>query len=161
MWKKIALSVAISILAFLAAFALTTIYTNESTEAAEDAAPATIEMAPVETEPEPEVIMTYIGHFKLTAYDPCRSCSGLYGRQTSTGAIAQANHTIAVDPRVIPYGSIIYIQDYGYYTAEDCGGAVKGNHIDIFFDTHAETTQFGLKKNVPVYLVTTKDKASQ
>lgn len=83
-----------------------------------------------------------LGTFKITAYCPCYSCSEGWGRQTSTGAIARARHTIAVDPRVIPYGTKIMINGV-VYTAEDRGGGVKGNHIDMFFDTHQETRIHG------------------
>ena len=92
-----------------------------------------------------------LGVFKTTAYCPCRACSEGWGRHTCTGAIATAGHTIAVDPRVIPYGSKVMINGV-VYTAEDRGGAVKGNHIDIFFNTHAETRQHGTQ-NAEVYLV--------
>ena len=64
---------------------------------------------------------------------------------------ATAGHTIAVDPRVIPYGSKVMINGV-VYTAEDRGGAVRGNHIDIFFNTHAETRQHGTQ-SAEVYLV--------
>lgn len=83
-----------------------------------------------------------LGTFQLTGYCPCYGCSEGWGRHTSTGKLASSNHTIAVDPRVIPYGSRVMI-DGVIYTAEDCGGGVKGNHIDIFYDTHAETRQHG------------------
>ncbi len=92
-----------------------------------------------------------LGAFRTTAYCPCRKCSGGWGGRTSTGTIAAANHTISVDPRVIPYGSRIMIGGV-VYTAEDCGGGVKGNHIDIFFNTHGETRAYG-SRNVEVYLV--------
>ena len=92
-----------------------------------------------------------LGNFKTTAYCPCHSCSEGWGRSTSTGAVAAANHTIAVDPRVLPYGSQVMINGI-IYTAKDRGGGVKGNHIDIFFDTHGETRQYGVR-NVEVYLV--------
>lgn len=92
-----------------------------------------------------------LGVFKTTAYCPCRKCSGGWGGRTSTGTIAAANHTISVDPRVIPYGSRIMI-DGVVYTAEDCGGGVKGNHIDIFFNTHGETRSYGTR-NVEAYLI--------
>ncbi len=92
-----------------------------------------------------------LGVFRTTAYCPCRKCSGGWGGRTSTGTIAAANHTISVDPRVIPYGSRIMIGGV-VYTAEDCGGGVKGNHIDIFFNTHGETRAYGTR-NVEVYLV--------
>ncbi|MCD8082261.1 MAG: 3D domain-containing protein [Clostridiales bacterium] len=83
-----------------------------------------------------------LGYFRTTGYCPCRLCSEGYGRATCTGALATANHTIAVDPKVIPFGSRIMI-DGIIYTAEDRGGGVKGNHIDIYFDTHSQTRQHG------------------
>ena len=52
---------------------------------------------------------------------------------TSTGVIAQEGKTIAVDPEIIPYGSIIKINGNEYF-AEDYGGAIKGNRIDIFVE---------------------------
>lgn len=92
-----------------------------------------------------------LGVFRTTAYCPCRQCSGGWGGRTSTGTIAAANHTISVDPRVIPYGSRIMINGV-VYTAEDCGGGVKGNHIDIFFNTHGETRSYG-SRSAEIYLV--------
>lgn len=83
-----------------------------------------------------------LGTFKTTAYCPCYACSEGWGRSTSTGATARARHTIAVDPRIIPYGSKVLINGV-VYTAEDRGGGVKGSHIDVFYDTHAETRQHG------------------
>ena len=80
-----------------------------------------------------------IGTFKLTAYCPCKECSGHWGKQTSTGAIATEGRTVAVDPKVIPYGTVIVVVIDGVeyeYVAEDCGGLVKGKHIDIYFDEH-------------------------
>lgn len=96
-------------------------------------------------------VLVPMGTFKTTAYCPCYSCSEGWGRSTSTGATAAANHTIAVDPRVLPYGSQVMINGI-VYTAEDRGGGVKGNHIDIFFDTHGETRQYGVR-NVEVFLL--------
>lgn len=81
---------------------------------------------------------------KLTSYCPCEACSGEYGRNTATGKRATAGRTVAVDPSVFKYGTKFKIGKHTY-TAEDCGGGVKGNHIDIFFDTHEEVEQFGMK----------------
>lgn len=83
-----------------------------------------------------------LGVFRTTGYCPCYQCSEGWGRKTSTGATARSSHTIAVDPRVIPYGTKIMINGV-VYTAEDRGGGVKGNHIDIFFDSHSQTRQHG------------------
>lgn len=91
-----------------------------------------------------------IGTYMLTAYCPCKECSGRFGSSTATGVKARPNHTIAVDPDVIPYGTVLWIKGKRY-VAEDCGGAVKGNHIDIYFDTHAEVEEFG-KKYADVFM---------
>ena len=82
-----------------------------------------------------------------TAYCPCDECSEGYGAMTATGVKAQAGRTIAVDPSVIPYGTYVYLEDNEQtYVAEDCGGAINGNEIDIFFNTHAEVTEFGRRE---------------
>lgn len=85
-----------------------------------------------------------LGIFKTTGYCQCRSCSAGWGRRTSTGTIASAGRTIAVDPRVIPYGTQVMING-NIYTAEDCGGGVRGDHIDIFFNTHSEARNQGVQ----------------
>lgn len=86
----------------------------------------------------------FLGSFRLTAYCGCWNCSEGYGNGTATGTIAQPDHTIAVDPEVIPYGSTVYI-DGKMYVAEDCGGAIKGNKIDIYHNTHEEAVEFGIQ----------------
>ncbi len=85
-----------------------------------------------------------MGIFKTTGYCQCRSCSAGWGRLTSTGTVASAGRTIAVDPRVIPYGTKVMING-NIYTAEDCGGGVRGDHIDIFFNTHSEARNQGVQ----------------
>ena len=92
-----------------------------------------------------------LGTFKTTAYCPCYQCSEGWGRQTSSGALATANYTVAVDRRVIPMGSRLLINGQEY-VAQDVGGGVKGNHIDIYFNTHGETRQHGVR-NAEVYLI--------
>jgi uncharacterized protein YabE (DUF348 family)/3D (Asp-Asp-Asp) domain-containing protein len=92
----------------------------------------------------------------LTAYTPDgggkpKSSPG-YGR-TATGVKAQAGHTIAVDPKVIPLGWWVYIDGIGYRRAEDVGGAVRGNKIDVFVGSNSEAVQFGRKRNRTVYII--------
>lgn len=104
---------------------------------------------PVVVVQEPQTVD--LGEFKITAYCPCTKCCGQWANGiTSTGVTAQANRTIAVDSSVIPYGTRVLI-DGNEYVAEDCGGAIKGKRIDIYFDTHKEALQWGVKyKNVYV-----------
>lgn len=86
----------------------------------------------------------------LTAYCPCTYCCGEWADGiTATGVKAQANHTIAVDPDVIPLGSWVLICE-DWYRAEDTG-AFCGNIIDIYFDDHEEAKDFG-RQTAVVYV---------
>lgn len=106
--------------------------------------------------PEP----TYLGEFKLTAYCACEKCCGkkpdhpAYGI-TKSGTRATAGRTIAVDPKVIPLGSEVIINGHTY-VAEDTGGAIKSNRLDIYFDSHQEALNFGVQY-ANVYLNTTSN----
>ena len=83
--------------------------------------------------------------FRITAYCPCSKCCGKWANGiTATGVTPKANRTIAVDPTIIPYGSIVRINGIDY-VAEDCGGAIKGDQIDIYFDSHEEAIAFGVR----------------
>ena len=85
-----------------------------------------------------------LGRFTLSWYSPKElGKSSPSQLRTSTGTTPKEGRTIAVDPKVIPYGSIIYIQDYGYFIAEDCGGDIKSNRIDIFTASHENAIQQG------------------
>jgi 3D (Asp-Asp-Asp) domain-containing protein len=88
--------------------------------------------------------LVYLGRFKLTAYCPCRKCSEGWGNKTATGVRAIEGRTIAVDPRVIPYGSAVVINGKEY-VAEDCGGAIKKKRIDIYFESHSAAWKFGVQ----------------
>lgn len=122
-------------------------------------------------ETEPGVIKTAEGEvleyteviqLEATAYCACYKCCGKYPSNkyygiTKTGTRAKVG-TIAVDPKVIPLGTKMYVEglngakNYGLGTAEDIGGAIKGNIIDLYFDTHAETRQWG-RQQVNVYIL--------
>jgi 3D (Asp-Asp-Asp) domain-containing protein len=60
--------------------------------------------------------------------------------------------TAAVDPKVIPLGWWIYIEGYGFRRAEDKGSGVKGNWVDIYFDSHEVAENFG-KQKAHVYII--------
>ena len=90
-----------------------------------------------------------IGTFKITHYCACKSCCGkdpsdpAYGI-TATGTKATINRTIAVDPNVIPLGTHVVI-DGKEYVAEDVGGAIDGNRIDIYFESHDAALEYGVQ----------------
>lgn len=87
-----------------------------------------------------------LGRFTLSWYSPKELGKERPDQlRTSRGNTPKEGRTIAVDPNVIPYGSIVYIQDYGYYIAEDCGGAIKSNRIDIFTASHKYAIEQGKK----------------
>lgn len=80
---------------------------------------------------------TSLGTFHITGYCPCAECSEGYGTSTASGAVATPNRTVAVDPNLIPYGTVLEI-DGRTYVAEDCGGAINGKDIDVYVATHEE-----------------------
>ena len=117
-------------------------------------------------EPEPEPPAASGGNYITTASGEALSYSSvLYveataytgGGTTATGTSARYG-AIAVDPKVIPYGTRMYIVSddgkwiYGEATAEDCGGAIKGNIIDLYFDDYNTCIQFG-RRNCTVYIL--------
>ena len=67
------------------------------------------------------------------------------GNRTATGTWPSRG-TIAVDPEVIPLGTKLHIEGYGPAVAEDTGGAIKGNTVDLYMDTEEECWQFGRQK---------------
>ena len=85
-----------------------------------------------------------LGEFRLTFYCPCYQCSEGWGHQTASGAYATEGRTIAVDPRVIPYGTEVRIGDH-VFVAEDRGGGIKGKRIDIFMEDHERCNQAGVQ----------------
>lgn len=87
----------------------------------------------------------FLGDFRLTFYCPCVVCSEQYGDNTSTGVKAVEGVTVAVDPNVIPYGTKLYIEGFGEFIAQDCGGAIKGNRIDIYVEDHDRVNDLGVK----------------
>ena len=95
----------------------------------------------VQEEPEPEYITET---FKLTAYCPCMQCCGKTDGITASGTKATEGRTIAVDPNVIPFGTEVIINGHTYI-AEDKGGAIKDNRIDVYFDSHQDALEFGVQ----------------
>lgn len=92
-----------------------------------------------------------LGEFKLTAYCSCAKCCGKWAYNRPDGIIYGAigeelkeGYSIAVDPNVIPYRTKVII-DGKTYKAQDCGGAIKGNRIDVYFEDHDDALEFGVQ----------------
>lgn len=96
---------------------------------------------------------------KATSYTDDIACTGKIGGNTATGVKPRRNSdgskwsTVAVDPKVIPLGTRLWIEGYGYAIAEDIGGAVKGNIIDLFFTNGTAEYERWSTRKVRVYIL--------
>lgn len=89
---------------------------------------------------------------EATAYDAGPKSTGRWADgRTATGKKARYG-IVAVDPEVIPLGTRMFIEGYGYAVAEDVGGAIKGLRIDLFFESRSEALKFG-RRTVKVYIL--------
>jgi len=83
------------------------------------------------------------GVYKVTAYCACISCCGKTDGITASGTQATANHTIAA-PSTFAFGTKVVINGTTY-TVEDRGGAIQGNRIDIYMNSHSEALAWGVR----------------
>jgi len=87
-----------------------------------------------------------------TAYDPGPRSCGRYATGRTACGLRAGYGVVAVDPRVIPLGTNLYVEGYGYAVAGDRGRAIKGHRIDLGFNTYREAMIFG-RKGVTVHLL--------
>ena len=119
-----------------------TVIPTSSTDMVEVAEPISVTETttePIETTTEPQTKTMLV---VATAYCSCTKCCGKSDGITASGVKAKANHTIAVDKRIIPLGTVVLINGK-QYVAEDTGSAIKGNRIDIYFDSHEQALKWG------------------
>ena len=88
--------------------------------------------------------------YKITAYCPCSKCCGKTNGRTASGTKATAGRTVAASSK-FAFGTKLNIGGH-IYTVEDRGGAIKGNKIDIFVNSHAEALRWGVRY-LPVSVV--------
>ncbi|HZJ98400.1 MAG TPA: 3D domain-containing protein, partial [Tissierellaceae bacterium] len=97
-----------------------------------------------------------LGTFEATAYDLSFESCGKHPDHPAYGITASGTKArlgvVAVDPKVIPLGTKLYVEGYGNAIAEDVGGAIKGRLLDVFFNTKNECIQWG-RKQVNVWIV--------
>lgn len=110
----------------------------------------------IETETDKEVDIQVVkpvslGNFKITAYCSCEICCGKWANNRPNGIVYGAigeelkeGYSIAVDPKVIPYRTEVVING-NTYKAQDCGGGIKGNEIDVYFENHDDALEFGVQ----------------
>ncbi len=88
-----------------------------------------------------------------TAYDATWASNGPWTGQRSAIGLPLNYGIVAVDPRVIPLGTRLYVEHYGLAIAADTGSAIVGDHIDLFFwDTPQQTAAFGIR-HLKVYVI--------
>ena len=89
--------------------------------------------------------------FNVSAYCGCKQCSEGWGTQTASGATPVQGVTIAAGPQY-PFGTKIHLEGLGTYIVQDRGGAIKGNKIDIYFNSHSKCNNFG-RQYIKGYIV--------
>ncbi|BCJ85066.1 ubiquitin-like domain-containing protein [Effusibacillus dendaii] len=101
---------------------------------------------------KPMVVASRSGESFAAARQMYMSATGYVGGgRTATGRVAEYG-IAAVDPNVIPLGTKLYIEGYGYALAADTGGDIRGNRIDLVFNSMGDALQFG-RRQVTVYIV--------
>ncbi|MCD7778759.1 MAG: G5 domain-containing protein [Clostridiales bacterium] len=119
-----------------------------------------------EPEPEEEVASAFSAFtsgnivrqliMNASAYSIDYACTGktpgMAGYGITASGIKAQYGVVAVDPRVIPLGTKLYVEGYGYCVAADTGGAIKGNKIDLCFNSYSEAVNYG-RRNVTVYVL--------
>lgn len=92
---------------------------------------------------EIEAVQPVVEEYVITAYCPCVKCCGKSNGITASGIKAVEGVTVAADTNILPFGTKIIIDGVGERIVQDRGGAIKGNRIDLYFDSHQEALNFG------------------
>jgi 3D (Asp-Asp-Asp) domain-containing protein len=97
--------------------------------------------------------------YEITAYCSCERCTGPSSPArgghglTASGRRPRPNHTVAVDPDLIPLGSRVKIEGFGHsFRAEDTGSAIKGRRIDIYMHDHQVAKRFARRRRVVTHV---------
>lgn len=91
---------------------------------------------------EVEAVQPVVEEYVITAYCSCVKCCGKSNGITASGIKAVEGVTVAMN-KSIPFGTKVYIDGVGERIVQDRGGAINGNRIDLYFDSHQEALNFG------------------
>lgn len=104
------------------------------------------------TYPDPLQNLSNSATFKVTHYCGCSKCCGSWSSGSESVAYGckgdklVSNYSIATDPKIIPYGTLLYNSEGNSYMAQDTGSGVKGYHIDLFVGDHQEALNMGVRE---------------
>lgn len=80
----------------------------------------------------------------VSAYCPCSKCCGQYADGvTASGHVIEKGDRFVAAPKNYPFGTVMIIPGYGKVKVLDRGGAIKGNRLDVYFDTHEQALEWG------------------
>lgn len=150
-----------SVLALLAAICMVSVWVAAILDNSGDDPTRDLPLQTSEPAEEPPVVhgVNVLGEFAIVAYCACEECCGKWALDrpldengepivyTASGEEAKAGVTVAVDPDVIPLGSKVYIEELGWYVAQDTG-AFSGKVVDVYFNDHAAACEFGRRDAV-------------
>lgn len=131
-----------------------TIVSSEVIQSAVDRVIGEGTRTPTQTVSTPKGPLPYIEVREMvaTGYEPGPISTGEWADGLTFTGLKAERGVIAVDPTVIPLGTRLYVEGYGEGIAADIGGAIKGNRIDLCFDTYNEAIQWG-RRTVKVYIL--------
>ncbi len=90
---------------------------------------------------------------EITAYCACEKCCGTDSPNiTASGYRIQPNDKFVAAQKSVPFGTKIFIPNYGWTIVRDRGGAIKGNRLDVFFDSHTAALQWGRVKTQVIFV---------
>ena len=94
----------------------------------------------------PSIVRHDVRTFRVTAYCPCEKCCGRFADGiTASGHVIKPGDRFVAAPKDIPFGTCLTIPGYGKVLVEDRGGAITDSCLDVYFDTHQEALNWGVK----------------